>query len=134
MRPGVFRRDLPSLVITFYDSAWQSLGKVMSPVTGEVERNLEAARHYIDMLDMIRRKTNGNLNVEESRFIEHVLYQLRMDYVEVARGAPEGEEASGRAAPSGGEAPSNEGGGRADAGGGEGDSGPEGPEGPGADR
>ena len=40
---------------------------------------------------MDRRKTEGNLNDDERRFLEHVLYQLRMNYVEVAHeeGAPE---------------------------------------------
>ena len=70
------------LVITFYDSAWQSLGKVMSTATGKVERNLDIARNSIDILDMLKRRTAGNLEDDEQNFIDHALYQLKMNYVE----------------------------------------------------
>ena len=70
------------LVITFYESAWQGMGKVMSPVSGKVERNLEAARHYIDILDMLKARTSGNLEPDEVSFLDGALYQLKMNYVE----------------------------------------------------
>ena len=38
------------LVNTFVQSAWISLGKVKSPVSEELERNLEQATYYIDLL------------------------------------------------------------------------------------
>jgi DNA replication initiation complex subunit (GINS family) len=37
------------------------------------------------MLTAIQRKTDGNLNTDEKRLLDHVLYQLRMNYVDVAR-------------------------------------------------
>jgi hypothetical protein len=70
------------LVITFYNSAWQSLGKIMDPSTGQVERDLAIARNSIDILDMLKRRTAGNLEQEESDFLEQALYQLRMNYLE----------------------------------------------------
>ena len=70
------------LVITFYNSAWQGLGKIMDPTTGKVERNLEIARNSIDILDMLKRRTAGNLQPDEESFLDQALYQLRMNYVE----------------------------------------------------
>jgi len=73
------------LVATFEAAAMQQLGKIASPLTGEVEVTLDGARDSIDMLDMMRRKCDGNMNPNEERLLEHVLYQLRMNYVEVSK-------------------------------------------------
>jgi len=70
------------LVLSFQAAAYQQMGKVVSPVSGKIERNLEMARHSIDMLAMIEAKTKGNLSESESGFISHVLAELRMNYVE----------------------------------------------------
>jgi hypothetical protein len=70
------------LILSFQAAAYQQMGKVVNPLTGKVERNLEMARHSIDMLTMIQEKTKGNLTESESGFITHVLTELRMNYVE----------------------------------------------------
>jgi hypothetical protein len=70
------------LVLSFQAAAYQQMGKVVNPLSGKVERNLEMARHSIDMLAMIQDKTKGNLSESESGFILHVLTELRMNYVE----------------------------------------------------
>ncbi len=49
---------------------------------GESMENLDAARFYIDLLDVLRAKTAGNLTAEESRMLEDILYQLRLRYVQ----------------------------------------------------
>ncbi len=49
------------------------------------------------MLDMLRAKTDGNLNADEKRLLEHVLYQLRMNYVDVAKAEEAGEGAASSA-------------------------------------
>jgi hypothetical protein len=91
------------LIATFEAAAMQQLGKIAHPVTGDVEVNLDGARDSIEMLDMVGRKTEGNLNEDEKRLLEHVLYQLRMNYVDVAR-AEEGAAGGAAAEPTGGEA------------------------------
>lgn len=93
------------LIATFEAAAMQQLGKIAHPVTGDVEVNLDGARDSIEMLAMVQRKTAGNLNDDEGGLLQHVLYQLRMNYVDVARaeeeaGAP-GAESSGDAAGAG---------------------------------
>jgi hypothetical protein len=85
------------LVATFEAAAMQQLGKIAGPVTGDVEIHLDGASDSIDMLDMIRAKTEGNLNDDERRLLEHVLYQLRMNYVDVARA----EQSADRSEPGG---------------------------------
>jgi len=86
------------LIATFEAAAMQQLGKIAHPLTGDVEVDLPAASDSIEMLTAIQRKTDGNLNADEKRLLEHVLYQLRMNYVDVAK---EQEEARSGGAPAG---------------------------------
>jgi hypothetical protein len=72
------------LIATFEAAAMQQLGKIAHPITGDVEVDLAGARDSIEMLVAIQRKTDGNLNQDEKRLLEHVLYQLRMNYVDVS--------------------------------------------------
>ncbi len=73
------------LIATFEAAAMQQLGKIAHPLTGDVEVDLPSASDSIEMLAAIQRKTDGNLNADEKRLLEHVLYQLRMNYVDVAK-------------------------------------------------
>ena len=73
------------LIATFEAAAMQQLGKIAHPLTGDVEVDLTGASDSIEMLAAIKRKTDGNLNVDEKRLLDHVLYQLRMNYVDVAK-------------------------------------------------
>lgn len=57
------------------------LGKVPNPQTGKAEVRLDAAKLFIDQLEMIQEKTRGNLTKEEEDILSHVLADLRMAYV-----------------------------------------------------
>ncbi len=46
------------------------------------EKNLSQAKQTIDLLDILKEKTKGNLTKEEEDLFEHLLYELRMKYVE----------------------------------------------------
>jgi hypothetical protein len=63
-----------------------SLGLVENPVTGKTERDLAAAKHGIDLLEVIEAKTKGNLDEREAGLLAHLLYDLRMAYVGTIRG------------------------------------------------
>lgn len=52
---------------------------VQSPA--EASQSLEVARLYIDLLDVLRHKTAGNLTVQEKDMLEDALHQLRLGYV-----------------------------------------------------
>lgn len=57
------------------------LGDARLP-TGESGENLEAARFHIDLLDVLRQKTAGNLDAQEASALEDLLYRLRVRYVQ----------------------------------------------------
>jgi cell division septation protein DedD len=69
------------LVFTFQAAAWQQMGKIKNPLTDKIEKDLNQARFSIDILEMIRTKTKGNLSDDERRFIEKVLSELQLNFV-----------------------------------------------------
>jgi ABC-type amino acid transport system permease subunit len=71
-----------SLVLSLYNSAWIAMGKIASPVTGKVEKDLEAARGSIDLLETLKVKTKGNVSPEEERVLVNCLSTLQLNFVE----------------------------------------------------
>ena len=70
------------LLAMFQALALQQLGKLMNPITGKVERDLQQAKITIDMISMIQKKTEGNLADREKMMIDNILLELRMNYVD----------------------------------------------------
>jgi hypothetical protein len=70
------------LVLMFQQAAWQQLGKVPNPITKKIERDLEHARNSIDMLDMLKARTKGNLKEDEVKILDHLLRELRLNYID----------------------------------------------------
>lgn len=75
------RVTFSTFVLSLASSALAQMGEVPNPDTGELEENLELARHTIDVLTMLRDKTTACLDSEESRLLEGLLYEVRMKYV-----------------------------------------------------
>jgi hypothetical protein len=71
-----------NLVMIFKSAAMQQMGKVVNPLTGKVERNLEQARFSIDTIAMLKDKTSGNLSEDLNKLLDSVLLELRMNFVE----------------------------------------------------
>jgi hypothetical protein len=80
-----------TFVLGLSTQALLHLGEIANPVTRAVERDLAAAKQVIDILGIIQKKTQNNLEPGEQSLLESVLYDLRMRYVElVRRGVKEG--------------------------------------------
>src|SRR5438477_1364205 len=69
------------LVQSFQAAAMQQMGKIMNPFTQKIERDMAHAKMSIEMLEMLRARTSGNLTGQEARFLNHVLTELRLNYV-----------------------------------------------------
>jgi len=82
-----------NLVLIFQNAAMQQMGKITNPMTGKIERNLDQARFSIDMIEMLRSKTRGNLSSELETLLDSTLTNLRMNYVEEANRPAEEETA-----------------------------------------
>lgn len=75
--------DFSTFTLSLATSAQVHLGVVPNPSTGALEKNLAIAKETIDLLGLMQEKTRGNLSDQEARLLEHVLYDLRMIYVEM---------------------------------------------------
>ncbi len=79
-------RELPvsftSFVGSLFGSAMVNLGEAEDPVTRKKTVELTLARNTIDLLGVLKEKTKGNLDEEESRFLDSVLYECRTKFIE----------------------------------------------------
>jgi hypothetical protein len=87
------------LVMQQANMAMMLLGKVPHPETGQVVKDLEAARLFIDQLEMLENKTKGNLTREEAGLLKQSLMSLRLAFVEAVespepQSQPKGPEAA----------------------------------------
>jgi len=78
------RIDFSSFVLSIASAALYHMGHAPDP-SGESagEVNLPLARQTIETLEMLETKTRGNLEDDEAKLIETVLYELRMSFVKL---------------------------------------------------
>lgn len=78
------------------------LGQIPNPQTGQGEVNLELAQMFIDQLLMIREKTRGNLNTDETNVLNNTISNLQMVFFEASQaGGPSSPAAAAPAPPEG---------------------------------
>jgi len=70
------------LILQQTNMAMMLLGKIAHPESGQVYKDVEAARLFIDQMEMLDAKTKGNLSKEESALLKQSLMSLRMAFVE----------------------------------------------------
>jgi hypothetical protein len=78
------------MVGLFGTQAMIALGKLANPATGKADKNMPAARLFIDTLEMLEHKTRGNLNSDETKVLQATLTDLRLMFVEESK-APQAE-------------------------------------------
>jgi hypothetical protein len=84
-KPGPI--DFYTFVLSLASSAFVHLGDAPHPETGEpVKPNFPLAQQAIDILAMLREKTKGNLTAEEEKFMENLLTDLRLRFVQRSTG------------------------------------------------
>jgi hypothetical protein len=76
--------EFSSIVILLYFPALIHLGLMDDPGAGERREDLTLAKRNIDLLDLLKDRTKGNLEGEEEKFLEGVLDQLKMAYLKNA--------------------------------------------------
>ena len=76
-----FKIDFSPFIMSLTSSAFYHLGDIADPETGKTETNLPAVQQTIDMLIMLKEKTQGNLSEEEGKLLEQLIYELQMKFV-----------------------------------------------------
>ena len=70
------------LVLQQSNMAMMLMGKVAHPESGKAVQDIDAARLFIDQLEMLDAKTKGNLSKEEDHLLKQTLMSLRLNFVE----------------------------------------------------
>jgi uncharacterized protein DUF1844 len=71
-----------NMVLQQTNLALMLLGKVPNPETGQSMQDLDAAKMFIDQLEMLEVKTKGNLDKSEEKLLGQSLTSLRLAFVE----------------------------------------------------
>ena len=74
---------------TLATNAAAALGAIPHPATGQRSLDLDTGKYWLDVLAMVKEKTKGNLHAQESRLLESLLGDLRMQYVQLVRATEE---------------------------------------------
>ncbi len=74
--------DFKFFLTTLGMQAWIALGMVPNPMTEKTEENIGQAKFIIDTLEVLQQKTKGNLDKDETELLEHLLYDLRLAFVD----------------------------------------------------
>ena len=74
---------------TLATNAAAALGAIPHPATGQRSLDLESGKYWLDILTMLRDKSKGNLHPQESRLLEGLLGDLKMQYVQLVRATEE---------------------------------------------
>jgi len=82
--------DFHTFIISLGSSALLHLGELDPPDGGPVQIDLPLAQHTIDVIAMLQEKTRGNLTAPEAEFLEGLLFDLRLRYVERSKSAKPG--------------------------------------------
>ena len=77
--------DFSTFILSLSTTALYQMGHVADPDTGDApEPNPVIAQQTIDTLEMIREKTRGNLEPEEAKLMDSLLYELRLQFLKSA--------------------------------------------------
>lgn len=71
-----------SLVFSLQQAAMAQMGKIANPATGKMEKNLAQTKATIDMLEMLKEKSKGNLTDTEQKIILNTLDNLYLNYAD----------------------------------------------------
>ena len=85
-----------NFLMSIASNAASSLGMMEHPVTHQREVDLQLGKHWIDVLGMLQKKTQGNLSKQEHQMLDGLLSDLRMQYVSLANTAQKPAAFSGK--------------------------------------
>ena len=81
-----------SLISEYAGTALAYLNGIQDPETKKVFIDLNLATRMIDIIEMLKEKTDGNLTMPENNFLDNTLYNLRMSYVRAVNNPPPQED------------------------------------------
>lgn len=84
--PGGLKMDFSTFILSLNASSLIHMGEIHDPQLKEITVNLPAAKHTIEILEILKDKTVGNLDDTEDKLLDDILYNLRLKYMQHAKG------------------------------------------------
>lgn len=84
---GEFKMDFSAFILSLNASSLIHLGEIPDPQIRERSVNISAAKHTIEILEIIKDKTVGNLDESEDKLLDDILYNLRLKFVQHSQSA-----------------------------------------------
>ncbi len=81
-QPPLPEMNFSTFIFSLNTSALLHLGEVPDPATGKQQEDLTMAKQTIDLIAMLEEKTRGNLTTDEENLLKHILYDVRLRYVQ----------------------------------------------------
>ena len=76
--------NFSSFLLSLSSSVLLHLGEIPDPQSGGTKKDMALAKQSIDILTLLKEKTEGNLTEEEKNLLENLLYDLRMRFVKAS--------------------------------------------------
>ena len=83
--PANLEANFSTLILSIASSAAMSLGLAPNPATNKTEVDLKMAQFNIDLLLLLKDKTKNNLNNDEDQFLNNVVSDLQMRFVQAQK-------------------------------------------------
>lgn len=77
-----------TLILSVGSSAVVAMGLEKNPMTQNFEKDLDVAKLNIETLLLLKDKTKNNLNDEEKQFLDHMISDLQMRFVQAQSSTP----------------------------------------------
>lgn len=77
-----FEATFSTLLISIGSAAAMALGFAPNPTTGKTEKNKDMASFNIDLLLMLKDKTKNNLQADEEAFLNNLLNDLQLKFIQ----------------------------------------------------
>lgn len=74
--------NFSTVVSIFSTQAMVAMGAIPNPATGKPDIQIDLARHLIDLIDVLEKKSKGNLDQAETSMIDATLHHLRVSFIE----------------------------------------------------
>ena len=78
--------NFANFILSLGTTVMYHFGDFADPGTNKSVKNLQAAKHTIDTIGMLKAKTAGNLDQDETNLLDGLLFELRMRYVKETSG------------------------------------------------
>lgn len=76
--------DFSAFILSLSSTVLVAVGEIPDPITKETKKNIRAAKQMIDIINMLKDKTKGNLTKEEDELIQNLCFELKMKYLQAS--------------------------------------------------